>query len=185
MGRVFDWLFGRKAKAAPQGPLEIFDAAIAALERQTQELRKGAATLLALREGLTRGLAQAPERLEQLDRRREQAQAQGQTQAVLVLDADVARLAAQRETDREALRRCEADAQLLLERAQELSRELTSLKAERQDAKIKLAAGAAVTGPLATHGEGVVRALKLDGARDEVERAHALAELVREDAQRR
>ncbi len=181
MPSVFDWLFKRKAPSASPSPLAVYDAAVSALDRQTVELRKAAATLLALRSGLLRSVDGAKRRRDQLEVRRADALAAEDLKSQQILDADVSRAAAQEEADRQALARCEADAQLLLERAQQLSRELDELRRERDEARVKLAAGAAVTGPLAAHGDAIERALKLDAARDEVERAHALAEVVRED----
>lgn len=182
MPPVFGWLFKRKPPEAPQSPLAVYDAAIAALDRQTQELRKAAATLLTLRAGLARSLEGAGKRQAQLEARGADAALADDTKSQAILARDLARERAQEESDRQALARSDADAQLLLERAQELSRELDGLRRERDEARVKLAAGAAVTGPLSAQRDAIERALKLDAARDEVERAHALAEVVREDA---
>jgi hypothetical protein len=86
------------------------------------------------------------------------------------------------EKTREALANAETNATLLLEVAESLGREVAELKAERQSARARLSAGVEVTEALRTRAAEFERVMKLDAARDEIERAQALADLYREDA---
>jgi transposase-like protein len=86
------------------------------------------------------------------------------------------------ERTNEAHAQAETDARLLMETAESLGRQLAELQEERQSARARLSAGLMVSDALKQQVAGFDRLMKLDAARDEVEKAHALAELYREDA---
>lgn len=177
-------MFGlfRRKKAAPVDPLATYDAFLEGLERQGVEVRRSAATLLALRGELTRTEARHRQRLGEVRDRIAEARAKGDTRAAEVLERDEAQLQRLLASTLEALARASADGELLLEAAASLSAQLTELKSERESAAARLTAGLAVSETLRQRSAEVARVLALDAARDEVERAHALAELYREDA---
>ena len=74
------------------------------------------------------------------------------------------------------------EAALLSDAARAHADRLAELKDERQRARARLSAGVVVSEALQAQVEEVDRVLKLDRARDEIERAHALADIYREDA---
>ena len=80
-----------------------------------------------------------------------------------------------------ALAQVEGDAAALAEAARGVAAQVEELERERRSARARLAAGTLVTAALGAQVEKVEQFLALDAARDEVERAHALAELYRED----
>jgi phage shock protein A len=173
-------LFKKKPAAKPSEPLAVFDQVNASLERQGAEVRKSAATLLALRAELNRDQEKYEQRLTSTKQRLERAEADPKAQKTLARDlAEAEQLLA---STKEAHAQAETNAKLLMEAAEELSRQLAELKEERQSARARLSAGVMVSEALKTQVANFDRVLKLDQARDEVEKAHALAELYREDA---
>ena len=76
----------------------------------------------------------------------------------------------------------ETNAKILMEAAEDLSKQLAELQEERQSARARLSAGVMVSDALKAQVANFDRVMKLDRARDEVEKAHALAEVYREDA---
>lgn len=174
-------LFRRRKKAPPADPLQAYDGFLEVLERQGMEVRRSAATLLAIRGDLTRTEARHRQRLSELRDRLVEARATGERRAAEILERDEAQLQRVLSNTLEALARATADAELLLEAARELSAQLTELKMERESAAARLTAGLAVSETLRQRSAEVARVLALDAARDEVERAHALAELYREE----
>jgi phage shock protein A len=180
---VFGW-FSRKKRSgeAPKDPIAAFDSVIQSLERQGAEVRKSAATLLALRAELGRDEKRYGARDDELATRIATASHEGDphVERVLLRDREDARRML--EKTREALANAETNATLLLEVAESLGREVAELKAERQSARARLSAGVEVTEALRTRAAEFERVMKLDAARDEIERAQALADLYREDA---
>jgi hypothetical protein len=177
---MFGFLRKKKPPAKKdEGPLEAFDQMIATLERQGSEVRKSAATLLALRGELTRERGKLERRLEGLAERRLRAEGDATVERALARDEDEARRALQRSG--EALAQAERDAKLLMDTAEELGRELAELKEERLTARTRLSAGLMVSDALKAKVASFDKVMKLDAARDEVERAHALAEVYRDD----
>ena len=77
------------------------------------------------------------------------------------------------------------DASLLTFAVQEHMSRLESLKEERLSAQARLSAGLVVSEALQSRVDEVERVLKLDRARDEIERAHALADIYREDVEKK
>ncbi|HZI03466.1 MAG TPA: hypothetical protein VEZ71_05560, partial [Archangium sp.] len=87
---LFDWLRKKTPKKPerPKDPLAAFDQLIEDLERQGAEIRKSAATLLALRGDLARSEERYAKRLEELTKRRAQADAQGEGKISATLERD-------------------------------------------------------------------------------------------------
>lgn len=177
-------MFGlfKKKPVAPKStdPLAVFDAVIASLDRQGAEVRKSAATLLALRSELARDEQKYERRVaatkDKLDR------ALGEPKIEKTLQRDLSDARQLLESTREAHAQAGANAKLLMEAAEDLSRQLSELQGERQSARARLSAGVMVSDALKAQVASFDRVMKLDRARDEVEKAHALAELYREDA---
>jgi phage shock protein A len=176
---VFGFFKKKQADPGPQDPLVHFDQVIAALERQGVEVRRSAATLLALRSELKADCDRYQQRLGELERKLKQAGRDPKAENTLRSDLEEV----QRLLDRshEALNHAQANAQLLLTAAQELKGQLAELTAERQSARARMRAGLMVSEALKAQVQNFERLMKLDAARDEVEKAHALAELYRED----
>lgn len=176
--------FKKKAKPTkePTDPLEAFDQLIASLERQGAQVRKSAATLLALRGDLVRDQDRIGKRLTTVEEKL--TRAMGDPAAEKVLQRDLADAQRLLEKTKESFAQADTDSKLLLETADQLGRELVELKEERQSAKARLNAGLVVSEALRSRALGFDKVMKLDAARDEVERAHALAELYREETQR-
>lgn len=174
-------LFRRRPRP-PADPLATYDGYLESVERQGVEVRRSAATLLALRGELGRSEERHERRLAELHERLEQARVKRDARAAEALERDAAQVQRLLESTREALAKATVDGELLLEAAKRLADELVGLKAERESAAARLTAGTAVTETMKRRSEQVSRLLALDAARDEVERAHALAELYREDA---
>jgi hypothetical protein len=180
---VFDF-WRRKKKPGPRGddPIAIFDGVIESLERQGAEVRKSAATLLAMRGELVRDRQKYSSRAEELGRRLEVAAREGEGKVEHTLRNDLVDTRRYLEKTDEALATSEANARLLMEAAEALTLEASSLKEERLSARARLSAGVTVSEALKTRAAQFERVMKLDAARDEIERAHALADLYREDA---
>ncbi len=173
--------FKKKRDAKPADPLAVFDQLIDSLERQTAAARKSAVTLLALRAELRRDQDKYRTRIHAIDGKRPTT-TEASVLKVLARDQTEAQRLLER-TD-EALAQAEADSTLLLEAAEDLGRQLQELKEERQSARARFSSGAMVTDALKAQAAGFEKVMKLDAARDEVEKAHALAELYRDDVKR-
>lgn len=174
-------LFKKKPPVEPKrtDPLAVFDSVIASVERQGAEVRRSAATLLALRAELARDLDKYRQRVTELEDR--VARASGEPKAEKTLQRDLSEARRMLEKTREAQLEAERDAKLLMEAAEDLARQLGELREERQGARARLSAGLMVSDALKAQVASFDRLMKLDAARDEVEKAHALAELYRED----
>lgn len=181
---MFDFLFGflKKKKPALQDPLGAYDAVIDSLERQAAEVRKSAATLLSLRGTLKRDCDRYRQRLDELGRRVIEASATGDAKVEDVLRRDRDEASNLKLQTEAALDGATRDAELLLSVASELTQRLTALKAERMSAQARFAAGQTLSQTLGAKADEFDRVVKLDAARDEVEKAHALADLYREEA---
>ncbi len=181
--------FGKKKKksstrgaAPPADPMALYDELLFALEQRGEQTRRSAATLLVARGELSDLVEKSRAQLQALEARLAKARELGDRRATEVLAADVAQAQATlAEAEAQLAARIE-DVELLTEGARELSRRLASLRAERASARVKLAAGGAVVESLRQEIDDFSRSLKLDRARDEVEKAHALAEVYREEA---
>lgn len=177
---MFGFFKKKPTPPKPADPLAVFDAVIASLERQGAEVRKSAATLLALRAELARDELKYEQRVVTTQEKLERALGEPKIEKTLRRDLLEARQLLDR--TREALAQAETNAKLLMEAAEDLSKQLAELNEERQSARARLSAGVMVSDALKDQVANFDRVMKLDKARDEVEKAHALAELYREDA---
>jgi len=183
--------FGRKKKerdkkaAEPANPLATYDQVLASLERQAAQVRKSAATLLAARGELKREYEKLESRAESARERLADALGQDNDRAARTLERDAQTAERQLDLVRESLAKAEGDAQLLVEAAEGLGAKVSELKEERQAAKLRMTAGLAVSEALKAEVAELDRVMKLDAARDEVERAHALAQVYKDDAKTR
>ena len=180
---IFDW-FRRKPKA-PADPIAAYDARIDALGERAALLRKSAATLLAVRRDLDRKLAELEAREKDALARVETAKKHDELDAASVLTEDARRLTKDREALASQRERVVRDAEDLAEACKRVEAESEELQRERDGAKVAIAAGQAVLSARSALTAHFDEELKLDHARDEVEKAHALAEIYREDALRK
>jgi phage shock protein A len=177
---AFRWF--RRKPSPPPDPLAAYDDLVSDLDREGAELRRAAATLLTVRARLWRELAQAEQTCRVLRSRADQARAQEDAGAAEVLGTDAGRLEQQADGLREALARTEVDVAQLKEGAARVGAQVDQLRGEREMAAARLTAGTALaTEALRSRADRVRRWVAVDAARDEVERAHALAEVWRED----
>ncbi len=177
--------FGKKKKKQPAAdPLAAYDGLIEDLERQGAEIRKSAATLLSLKGQLGRDLERYERRHRDVKERLEVADRKHDGRAQRTLERDRQEIERLLESTRRSLAAAEEDAKLLLDAAAELTDRIAELKAERNSAHARLSVDRAVSAALRERYEKFERVLALDEARDEVERARALADIYREDARR-
>lgn len=167
--------------SAPADPLAAYDGFIEAVERQASEVRRSAATLLALRGELTRDREKYSRRVSELGTRTREAVAKGDARAEKTLARDAVEAQAMLEASERALVLATDDAKLLLTAAEGLNAKVRELKSERQSARARLSAGQVVSAALQQQVEEFERVIALDAARDEVEKAHALADIYRDD----
>jgi phage shock protein A len=179
---LFDWWRKRKKQQPrlPLDPLAAFDQLLEDLERQGAEVRRSAATLLALKGDLSRTEARYVQRMEELGRRQVEATDKGDVLLVGTLERDRSQTEALLAATRESLWRAEEDAKLLLQAAAELNHRVAELRVEREGASARLAVGGLVSVALRERVERLDKVLAVESARDEVERAHALADIYRE-----
>ncbi len=182
---VFGFLKRKKKPAKPKDPLAVYDGFIESLERQGAEVRKSAATLLALKGELTRDLEKYGTRAADLERRVFTAEGKGDARAAKTLRRDLEEAREMKEQSEKALDSANEDARLLIEAAEENAKKVSELKSERQSARARLATGVVVSSALKQQVEQFDRVMQLDAARDEVERARALADIYREDTERK
>jgi phage shock protein A len=180
---MFGFFKRKKAPPAPVDPLATFDRLIEDLERQSAEVRKSAATLLALKGELSRSVTRYTARLADIAHRRQTADDRGDAKGVGVMERDRVQTERLLESTRESLRRAEQDAGLLLEAAGDLGGRVADLRIERESASARIAAGGIVTEALREQVERFDRVMALEAARDEVEKAHALADIYRDEHQ--
>jgi phage shock protein A len=180
---VFGFFKKKSAKAvASDDPIAAFDGVLESMERQGQELRKSAATLLTLKTQFMRDEQRYQTQLQELEGRISEAGELGDARAETVLRRDHRATQLRLEETLKARARADEDASLLTFAVQEHMSRLEALKTEKVSAQARLSAGLVVSESLKAQVEEVDRVLKLDRARDEIERAHALADVYREDA---
>lgn len=197
----FRWL-RRREPPAPD-PLAAYDDLVSDLESEAAELRQAAATLLTARARLGRELERAQKAAEQLRTRAAQSApgagratspfrpadearvgARADAAAAEVLLHDAERLDRQSEGLREALAQTEVDVEQLKEAAVRVTSQVEQLRNERELARARFTAGTALAAEaMRSRSDRVRRLVAVDAARDEVERAHALAEVWREEEQ--
>jgi phage shock protein A len=163
----------KKEKKAPADPLAAFDQLIEDLERQGAEVRKSAATLLALKGELARSVDRYTRRVADISERHKVAESRGDTKAMQVLHRD--------RTQTEALLKSTQDSLERVEAATEVGARVQELRTERESASARLVAGTLVSGTMREQVERIEKVLAVDAARDEIERAHQLAEIYREE----
>lgn len=178
---IFGFFRKKKKAQTPADPLAAFDQLIEDLERQGAEVRKSAATLLALKGELTRSVDRYTRRMAELAERYQVAESRADIKAMQVLHRDQQQTENLLKSTREALERAEKDSRLLLEAANEVGSRVTELRTERQSASARLVAGSLVSGAMREQVERIEKVLAVDAARDEIERAHQLAEIYREE----
>ncbi|MBI5548261.1 MAG: hypothetical protein HY901_30645 [Deltaproteobacteria bacterium] len=178
-----DWvrrLLGRPSP--PEDPLAVFDRRLATMASRGSDLRRAAATLLAARAEVDRALEAARAQVQAASARLQSEQGRPEIAEVLAHDRT---LASDREQALEAQRSTiAADAEGLTEVIKRLESEAELLRRERTAAAAQLAAGRALSAS-AVIAEDPREVLALERAREDVERAHALAQICREDLARR
>jgi phage shock protein A len=177
------WPFKRKAKTEkprPVSPLQVFDEVIGSLEKQATEARRSAATLLALRGELKREVDKYESRKQNSAARVLLAKAANDAKALRVLEEDTKTAERNLVKTQEAFALATRDSERLVQAAGAIQKQLAELKEERRSAQARLHLGLEVSATLKQQADDFERLMKLDRARDEVERAHALAELYRE-----
>ncbi len=177
---AFRW-FRRRPAPAPD-PIAAYDDLVSDLAAEASELRRAAATLLTVRARLGRELAGLEERGSMLRDRADRARAGGDGPSAAVLSADAAREDGRASALREELARTEADVEQLEQAARRVAQQVDRLRSERDLAAARLTAGTALASEaLRSRADRIRRLVAVDAARDEIERAHALAEVWRED----
>lgn len=182
---MFGFFKKKQPPKAESHPLESFDAVLASMERQGQELRRSAATLLALKAQFARDEERYRKQLTELGQRIEETGTLGDAKAEAVLRKDRTAMQLRLDETLKAKAQADEDAALLTRAVTEHMSRLEALRAERQSAQARLSAGVVVSEALQQQVEEVDRVLKLDKARDEIERAQALADIYREEASKK
>jgi len=181
---AFRWFRKRRPPPPPPDPIAAYDDLVSDLDAEAAELRRAAATLLTVRARLERELSQGEATARALQGRADHARSRGDTTSVGVLTADVHRLERQADGLRESLARTEADVSALKEAAGRVAEQVERLKAERDLAAARFTASTALAAEAQrSRADRIRRLVAVDAARDEVERAHALAEVWREDGE--
>ncbi|MFT3837683.1 MAG: hypothetical protein QM723_11875 [Myxococcaceae bacterium] len=182
---MFGFLKKKKKDEKPKDPLAVYDGIIEQLERQGSEVRKSAATLLALKGELTRDLEKYGKRSEDLEKRIFTAESQSDQRAARTLKRDLEEAKEMKDQSQKALESANDDAKLLIEAAEDIGKRVAELKSERQSARVRMMGGTAVSAALKEQVEQFDRVMQLDAARDEVEKARALADIYREDTEKK
>lgn len=179
---AFRWF--RRRPPPPPDPLAAYDDLVSDLDAEAAELRRAAATLLTVRARLERETAQAEATGRALRGRVEEARRRSDARSVEVLTSDIHRLERHGDGLRESLARTETDVAALKEAAGRAAEQVERLRAERDLAAARFTASSTLAAEAQrSRADRVRRLVAVDAARDEVERAHALAEVWREDAQ--
>ena len=180
---AFRW-FRRRRPPPPPDPIAAYDDLVSDLDAEAAELRRAAATLLTVRARLERQQSQGETTARALRDRADQARGRGDAHALEVLTADVQRLRRQGDGLAESLARTEADVAALKEAAGRVAEQVERLRAERDLAAARFTASSTLAAEAQrSRADRVRRLVAVDAARDEVERAHALAEVWREDGE--
>jgi phage shock protein A len=179
---AFRW-FRRRPAPAPD-PIAAYDDLVSDLAGEAAELRRAAATLLTVRARLGRELSGMEQVGRTLRDRADRARAGGDVRAAELLSADALREDGRAGGLRQELARTDSDVEQLEEAARRVADQVDRLRQERELAAARLTAGTALASEaLRSRADRVRRLVAVDAARDEVERAHALAEVWREDGE--
>jgi phage shock protein A len=179
------FLFKKKKDAPPADPLKAYDGLIESLDRQAAQVRRSAATLLALKGELQRDHERYAKRCAEIEQRITTAAAKNDARAERALRRDLDEAKDLCEQTDKALQSANDDARVLLASAEDLGRRARELKSERLSAQARLKSGQVVSGALKQQAEEFNRVMAIDAARDEVERARALADIYREEAEKK
>jgi hypothetical protein len=178
---LLSWFKKRFAKAPVEDdPVKAFDQRLDTLSARASELRRSAATLLAARGEIDRAIVTAKGAQEQA--RERLAQAAGRKDIEAVLQADAERAGERQKALVEQREKLETEAKALAETVGKVEAEAEVLRRERAAVQARWTASRTVTeasNKVLVDSFGEMAAL--ERARDEVERAHALAEISRED----
>ncbi|HYX89934.1 MAG TPA: hypothetical protein VE782_00110 [Myxococcaceae bacterium] len=171
-----------RARERPADPLVAYDALLEDLQRQSAAIREAAATLLAARAHLEREIERRHASAREMSSRAGSAASAGDrtSERVLRRDAEIAQ--DEVKSLEESLARTTIDAEELMGQAAELADRIRELRRERQLAVSSLNASTALAAALRARVDRIDHVLAVDRARDEVERAHALAQIYREEA---
>ena len=164
--------------------MAAFDGRIDALSNRAGALRKSAATLLTVRRDLDRQLEGLGKHAETAKANEALAREASEAHTAEVLAADQERFATQVEHLSEQRAKVVEDASALTTAVQGIERELETLRRERDSARVQLVARDVLSSSRPALEDRIDEILRLDAARDEVERAPALADLYKEDAAR-
>jgi phage shock protein A len=170
-----------RAPERPADPIRAYDALLEDLQRQSARVREAAATLLSARAHLEREIVRRRGHAREMSARAESAGAAGDSGSERVLRSDVDWAEQELKNLEESLARTSTDADELMEQAKELADRTHELRRERQLAAVSLNASTALAAALRARVDRIDRVLAVDRARDEVERAHALAQIYREE----
>jgi phage shock protein A len=177
---AFRW-FRRRPAPSPD-PIAAYDDLVSDLSAEAAELRRAAVTLLTVRTRLGRELAGIEQVGRHLRERGDQARAGGDPRSAAVLSADAEREERRATALREELVRTDSDVEQLEEAARRVAGQVDQLRSERDLAAARFTAGTALASEaMRSRADRIRRLVAVDAARDEVERAHALAEVWRED----
>ena len=179
---AFRW-FRRRPAPAPD-PIAAYDDLVSDLSAEAAELRRAAATLLTVRARLGRELA--GDRAGGADASRSRRPGAGSVGWPDRRGARRRRGPGGRTGDRDCARSwpgTETDVAQLEEAARRVADQVDRLRSERDLAAARLTAGTALAAEAQrSRADRIRRLVAVDAARDEIERAHALAEVWREDA---
>jgi len=177
---AFRWFRRRPPPAVD--PIAAYDDLVTDLAGEAAELRRAAATLLTVRSRLGRELSGSEQVARTLRDRADRARVAADGRTAELLDADARRQDARAEGLRAELARTETDVTQLEEAARRVASQVDGLRSERDLAAARLTAGTALAAEAQrSRADRVRRLVAVDAARDEIERAHALAEVWRED----
>jgi hypothetical protein len=173
--------FRRRPAPAPD-PIAAYDDLVSDLSAEAAELRRAAATLLTVRARLGRELSGIEQVGRALRDRADRARAGGDQRSQDILGADLEREERRASALRAELARTETDVGQLEVAARRVAGQVDQLRSERDLAAARLTAGTALAAEAQrSRADRIRRFVAVDAARDEVERAHALAEVWRED----
>jgi phage shock protein A len=182
---LWSWFKKRIGRSPPEAedPVKAFDQRLDTLGARASELRRSAATLLAARGEIDRAIVAAKDAEQQA--RARLAQAAGRADIAAVLEADAARAVERQQALKEQREKLETEAKSLAETVGKVEADAEVLRREREAVQARWASSRTV-------GEASNKVLvdsfselaALERARDEVERAQALAEITREDLAR-
>jgi phage shock protein A len=173
--------FRRRSAPAPD-PIAAYDDLVSDLSAEAADLRRAAATLLAVRARLGRELSGIEQVGRTLRERADRARGGGDHRSLDVLTADADREERRASALRAELARTDSDVEQLEEAARRVAGQVDQLRSERDLAAARLTAGTALAAEAQrSRSDRISRLVAVDAARDEIERAHALAEVWRED----